>query len=259
MRGEPLLERLRPYTAAGLDGAKREPGGPFETLGSSYAIGAPAPAKSIGSILEDHASCHDGGAASGPSLHPDAESLRVAGRFVFPEGDVTVVFPQIPYVGTLDVRTRVNDSGRGVRDDSLVLYDHDLQPIYAAVVRTTLPKRMQGSAQVHKAILEQVEGQSVGLARDEVLLREIAGPWGPLVEVLVRNRVATTCFPLAPYKQLSPGTGPATIGVSRYLARRGFLLEISLIVRIPSGVPIPAQGEYARARMDEFMGAISIL
>ncbi len=258
LRSEAVLERLRVYTAAGLDGAKRAPGGPFDKLGSSYQIGPAARAKSIGAIWEDHASCREGRVSNEQSAHPDAESLRKSGRFEFPGGDVAVVFPQLPYVETLDVRIQLNDTARGVRDDYLAFSAGTLQPSTAAVVRTILPKRMQGSAQVHKAILQQVEGQSVGLARDEVLLRELDGPWGALIEVLVRSRAATPCFPTAPYKQSPPDTSPATIGVSRYLARRDLLVEISLIVRIPAEVPIPEQGEYARERMNEFMGAISI-
>ncbi len=258
MRGEPVLERLRPYTAAGLDGANRAPGGPFDALGSTYEVGPAAPAKGLGAIWVDHSSCRDGSVSDEKAAYPDAESLRKTGRFEFPGGNVAVVLPQIRHIERLDVRIQLNDTSRGVRDDSLAFADAESQPSVAAVVRTILPERMQGSAQTHKAILQQVEGQSVDLARDEVLLREVEGPWGPLIEVLVHNRAATPCFPLAPYKQAPPDAGSATIGVSRYFARRDQLLEISLIVRIPAEVPVREQGEYARKRMNEFMGSISI-
>ena len=214
MRGEPLLERLRPYTAAGLDGAKRAPGGPFDALGSTYEVGPAAPAKSLGAFWEDHSSCRDGNESNEKAAYPGAESFRASGRFEFPGGNVAVTFPQLAGVERLDVRIRLNDTWRGVRDDSLAFAGAEAGPSVAAVVRTILPERMQGSPQTHKAILQQVEGQSVGLA---------------------------------------------TIGVSRYFARRELLLEISLIVRIPPEVPIPKQGEYARERMNEFMGSISIL
>ena len=258
LRSDPLLERLRAYTAKGLDGAKLAPGGPFAKLGASYQIGAAARAGSVGAVWEEHASCHEGQVSNPPSAYPDAESLRKSGRFESPGGGVAVVFPQIPGIEKLDVRIQLNDSARGVRDDSLAFSDASEQPSSAAVVRTTLPKRMQGSAQVHKAILQQVESQSVELARDEVLLHEIDGPWGPLVEVLVRNRVGNPCFPTSAFKQSSRGAGTTTIGVTRYFARKDLLLEISLVVPIPPQVPVAEGGDYARARMDEFMGAISL-
>jgi hypothetical protein len=46
--------------------------------------------------------------------------------------------------------------------------------------------------------------------------------------------------------------------VTRYFARKDLLLEISLVVPIPPQVPVAEGGDYARARMDEFMGAISL-
>ena len=48
------------------------------------------------------------------------------------------------------------------------------------------------------------------------------------------------------------------IGVSRYVHRGELLIEVALIVSIPKDLPMAEQGEYARKRMDELMGSISI-
>ena len=74
----------------------------------------------------------------------------------------------------------------------------------------------------------------------------------------MRNRTGGgVCFPTSKFVRAAPQDG-TRIGISRYVHRGELLVEIALIVSIPKDLPMAEQGEYARKRMDELMGSISI-
>ena len=78
------------------------------------------------------------------------------------------------------------------------------------------------------------------------------------LELLVRNRTGGgVCFPTSKFVRAAPQDG-TRIGISRYVHRGELLIEVELIVSIPKDLPTAEQGEYARKRMDELMGSISI-
>ncbi|HUK62473.1 MAG TPA: hypothetical protein VLV15_04040, partial [Dongiaceae bacterium] len=203
--------------------------------------------------------CREGVAADRFSAHPDADSLRKARAFAFPSGDVRVAFPELPSIAKLDVRVALGDIARGVRDDYLSFSDGPLSPVYAAVVRTELPKSLRRQPEaIHAAVLSQIDGASSSVPPGQMVVRDLDGPWGPLVEVLVANRAGTPCFPTSDYHLLPADAPASTVGVSRFLARGDALIEVALVVRIPPDVPKARQGEYARERMNELMGSITL-
>ncbi len=254
-----LAHWLRYYEALGLDRSAALAGDGFGVLGSSYSIKSGARARKLGAISESQAACSmEDPTPSALSEHPSAMSLRETGRFEFPGGGVAVVFPEVVELETVDVRVRLGDHSRGVSDDYLVFASGSAGLARAAVVRTTLAKRMQTSVEVHRAVLDQLDELGAGFAREDLAVRNVDGPWGPLIELLVRNRTGGgICFPTSTFTRASPQDG-TTIGVSRYIHRGELLIEIARIVSIPKDLPIAEQGEYARKRMDELMGSISI-
>jgi Tetratricopeptide repeat len=259
IRTDFLANRIRAYRAAGFGKAPPAPGGPLEKLGPSYAVGPKRPVKSLGAIWESSIQCREGIAADRFSPHPDADSLRKARAFAFPTGDLRVAFPELPSIAKLDVRIQLGDLTRGVRDDYLSFSDGPLSPVYAAVVRTEMPASMHGKPDaIHAALLGQIDGASSSVPPGDMVVRDLEGPWGPLVEVLVANRAGTLCFPTSQYHLLPADAPAATVGVSRYLIRGDVLIEVALIVRIPPDVPKARRGEYARERMNELMGSITL-
>jgi hypothetical protein len=259
IRSEFLAGRIRAYRAAGFGKAPPTPGGPLEKLGPSYAVGPKRPVKNLGAIWQSTTQCREGLATDRFTPHPDAASLGKARAFAFPSGDLRVAFPELPSIPKLDVRVQLGDLTRGVRDDYLSFSDGPSGPVYAAVVRTEMPASMRGKPDaIHAALLSQIDGASNDVPPGEMVVRELEGPWGPLVEVLVANRAGTPCYPTSEYRLLPPDAPAATVGVSRYLVRDDVLIEIALIVRIPPNVPKPRQGEYARERVNELMGSITL-
>ncbi|HTO09188.1 MAG TPA: tetratricopeptide repeat protein [Myxococcota bacterium] len=258
MRSDFLMGRIRDYRARGFGKAPPVPGGPLEKLGSSYAIGPRRPAKEVGSIWTSATHCRDGLAADSFLPYPDADSVRKARAYAFPSGDLRVAFPELPSIAKLDVRVQLGDTARGVRDDYLSFSDGPLRPVFAAVVRSELPKTLQGRPElVRDAVLRQIDALSGAVPPGQMVVRDLDGPWGPLIEVLVANREGTPCFPTSDYRVLPPDAPASTVGVSRYLARGDVLIEIALIVRMPPDVPKARQGEYARERMNELMGSLT--
>jgi hypothetical protein len=246
---------------AGPASSQDDPGARFGSLGASYAIGAPRPSVKIGETWLDETQCGWRGAilALVLSRHPSYRKLLSQGAFAFPSGDLRVAFPQLAEVDTLDVRIHPNDTSRGLRDDYLGFSDGPGNPVRAAVVRSELPDGIDGDpAAVRGFILRTIEQLSEGIPENDIAIRDVDGPWGPVVEVLVRNQAASTCFPTSWYRQLPPGVSVRTVGVNRYLARAGALIDVALIVTIPKDVPKSERGEHARRRMDEFMGSVSL-
>ena len=234
---------------------------PFANLGSSYQVRPAKPAAKVGDIWLQQMACAGGPSAAMNSRHPDADALREARAYSFATGDLRVAFPQLPYFDELDVRIELGETPGGEREEYLSFSDRPLAPPYAAVVRTELPTSLHGdAARIHSAILRKVEQMAGGIRSDQIAVRDTSGAWGPLVELLVYDRVGTPCFPTSRIRQIPPGMGGGahTVGVSRYLPRGHVVIEVALIVRIPPDVPTPRHGEYARERMDEFMGSISI-
>jgi hypothetical protein len=259
IRSDFLAGRLRAYRAEGYGKAPPAPGGPLEKLGSSYAIGPKRPAKSLGGIWESTTHCREGVASDRFFPHPDSDSLRKTRVFKFPSGDLRVSFPELPSIAKLDVRVQLGDVARAVRDDYLSFSDGPMSPVYAAVVRTELPAALHGKPDaIHATILSQIDGASSSVPPGGMVVRDLNGPWGPLVEVLVANRAGSFCFPTSGYQLLAADARAATVGVSRYLVRGDVLIEIALVVRIPPDVPKARQGEYARERMNEFMASVSL-
>ena len=254
-----LTDWLRYYESLGLDRAASLRGEGFGVLGSSYDVGPGASAPKLGAISESQTACSTEDPTPGAlSEHPSAGSLREAGRYEFAGGGVAVVFPQLPELETVDVRVRLGDHSRGVSDDYLVFTAGPSGPAHAAVVRTTLAKRMRSSIEVHRAVLDQLDELGAGFPREDLAVRNLDGPWGPLIELLARNRTGEgRCFPTSTFTRAAPQDG-TTIGVSRYVQRGEVLVEIARIVSIPKDLPTAEQGEYARRRMDELMGSISI-
>ncbi len=250
-----VRDRLDDYQGFGLDRVAAFGGEGFERIDDSYAIGSPVRAVKLGAILESKVSCLATGADAGAeSAHADAESLRRGGRYEFSGGKIEVVLPRLDGIETLDVHVHLNDLSRGVRDDYLVFGGPEPR---AAVLVTTLAKRMRSSLEVHRAVLDQVEELGAAFPRGDLLVRDLDGPWGPVVEVLARNRAGGgLCFPTSVWVR-APDDAP-TMGVTRWIHREEVLIELALIVPLPKGLPPAQHAAHARARMDELMGAVTI-
>jgi hypothetical protein len=246
---------------AGCAAATPSGEGALANLDSSYQVGPAKPAEKVGDIWLQRMACAGAPVATMNSRHPEGDALREARAYGFATGDIRVAFPQLPYFDDLDVRIEQGETPGGEREEYLSFSDQPLAPPYAAIVRTELPASLHGdAAAIHSAILRKVEQMVRDIRRDQLAVRDVSGAWGPLVEVLVYDRVGTPCFPTSRIRQIPPGMGGGahTVGVSRYLPRKDVVIEMALIVRIPPDLPTTRHGEYARARMDEFMGSITV-
>lgn len=73
-----------------------------------------------------------------------------------------------------------------------------------------------------------------------------------VIELVIRKRISTRCFPTSSFKIQSPPVNDGTIGISRFAFVLGRLVEFSLIIHIPAGMDGEAAVAYSRKVMDGF-------
>ena len=187
------------------------------------------------------------------SLHAE----RSLGGVIDPLG-LRFSVPQLFDVKRTVVKLFMGDRSRGVIDNYLLISDNDLEPPFAAIVITELPEQMQNREQVFNAanILQSQLGGSVGITPS---LKTISGPFGEAREMIVNNRVGTHCFPTSDFQLLPSDNDYSTIGLSRFVLFRGYLIEFSLVAVIPQGMQSDEAANFAGKAMDNLWASIASL
>ena len=183
--------------------------------------------------------------------HPKEAEIKASGTISLAPLGVEFTVPQIPFVEKTHLKVFMGDQSRGVIDHYLLLSDRDLEPPFAAVVITELPANLQSPEEAFKAV-HILESQLSTQAGVPVNLEPIDSPFGEALEMLVRNRVGTYCFPTSDFQLLPPDAGVSTMGISRFAMIENRLVEFSLIVTVPERAADADAKRIAREIMDTF-------
>lgn len=193
----------------------------------------------------------NGEPGSAMERHPDEAEIKASGTITLAGLGVEFTVPEIPYVEKTHLKVFLGDQSRGVVDHYLLLSDQDLEPPFAAVVITELPAHMQSPKEAFKAV-QILESQLSTEAGVSVTLETIESPFGAALEMMVRNRVGTYCFPTSDFQLLPPDAGVSTMGISRFAMIESRLVEFSLIVTVPERTADGDAKQLAREIMDSF-------
>lgn len=167
------------------------------------------------------------------------------------EAGFQFAIPQIPNLETTYIKLFLNDKSRGVTDHYILLTKADLAPPVAAIVITQLPAGIQTTAGGLGAV-KILQEQSARRAGIQISLTPIAGPYGDSLELLIKDRVGSHCYPTSDY-QVSDRNGSArTLGISRFSVIGDKLIEFAEILEIPARMSDEQAAEYARKAMDTY-------
>ena len=216
------------------------------------------PAREIAGVWELGSQPCNGSHLNAYTRHPDEARIRESKQVEFPTLGYVIHVLQVPEVQYTYLKLKLDDRSRGVVDHYFLMSDADLEPPFAAIVITELPDEV---IRGHKAF-EAVRMLQGTLAREAGLqpaLREIIGPHGPALEMLVRDRVATDCFPTSEFQLVPPSEGIHSIGISRFVVVDERLVEFSAILGLKDRESMEQAERRARAFMDGFWLALEKL
>ena len=214
------------------------------------------PAREIRSVWDLSIQPCNGGGANAYIRNSSEAEVKLKKQLDLPELGYRFSVPQLPDVAETVVKVHLNDRSRGVTDHYLLLADQDLESPIAAIVITELPQGMETRESAFQAARALQEGlaRRIGMSPS---LREIDGPYGKSLEMLVPNRVGTDCFPTSEFATVPPNAGVETIGISRFAFDKNRLVEFSLIIRVKPEMS-PEQSEAsARSVMDGFWRSLA--
>lgn len=187
------------------------------------------------------------------SAHPQSELIKGSKTYSFVAHGIDFKFPALP-LKNYNVADHLNNTERNVKDSYLVFADDLMGEISAAVVVTEFPPHMTDAAQL-MAMTKQIEsGLTKNFGADEVLMRELASDFGPVLEIIVMNRGPSACFPTSAFKKSSPDK--ETMGISRFIYKGNLMIEFALIVEQPEQVEEEDFTDFARQQMDQFWSGV---
>lgn len=226
----------------------------FLFAGSSCVLAdsnEPPLAKIIGAVWNLSAQPCNGGGGNAMHRHPKQENIQKEKVVELPNLGAKFRVPQLPDVQKTYVKIFLGDRSRGVIDNYILFTEQDLAPPIGAVVITELPPTFDTNEKAFGAV-KTLEGQLSKKAGISPRFDRINGPYGGAIEMLVKNRVGTHCFPTSDFELASTEFTQTTIGISRFVFTMGKLVEFSLIVRVPSDVKSENSEAYARKIMDGY-------
>ncbi len=211
----------------------------------------PEPVSSLGAVWILSTQPCNGGVGNAMERHPQEDAIRTSKTIDLPSLGLTFSVPQLFDVERAVVKLFMGDTARGVVDNYLLISVADLEPPFAAVVITELPKQMQNQEQAFQAvsILQNQLAAAAGVKPD---LKRIDGPFGAALEMVVRDRVGSHCFPTSDFQLAPNGHEVSTCGISRFTLINGHLIEFALVSVIPPDTPDGDAVAFVREAMDDF-------
>lgn len=216
------------------------------------------PAREIRSVWDLTIQPCNGGGANAYSRDPSEGKVKITKQLDIPEFGYRFSIPQIQDVQETVVKIRLNDRSRGVTDHYVLLANQDLDAPFAAIVITELPKEMQ----TRESAFQAARTLQDGLARHAGLvasLKEIDGPYGKSLEMLVSNRVGTHCYPTSKFTTVPTGAKVETIGISRFAFDKNRLIEFSIILKVEPQMSLEMRQAFARSVMDDFWRSLTTI
>lgn len=193
----------------------------------------------------------NGGGANAYTRDASEAKVKLTKQLDIPELGYRFSIPQLPGVQETVVKVHLNDRSRGVTDHYLLLANQDLEAPFAAIVITELPKGMETreSAFLAARTLQEGLARPAGISAS---LKEIDGPYGKSLEMLVPNRVGTHCYPTSKFTTVPFGAEVETIGISRFAFDKNRLIEFSIILKVEAQMSLEKRQAFARSVMDGF-------
>ncbi|GAB2504012.1 hypothetical protein [Lysobacter humi (ex Lee et al. 2017)] len=217
----------------------------------------PTPAREIRGVWDLSLQPCNGGGGNAFSRNPAEARIQRERRVDLREIGARFVVPQVQNVAETVLKIRLDDRSRGVTDHYLLLAEDDLGPPFAAVVVTELPEDVDTRERAFDAARTLQQGLARTLPGFVPDLREVDGPHGPGLEMLVPGRIGTHCFPTSEFA--SAPAGVETLGITRFAMIRGRLVEFSVIVRVAPDASPEQRATLARAVMDDFWASLAPL
>lgn len=192
------------------------------------------------------------------SRNPNESSIKISKEVVIEDLGFSFKVPQLPLVEESIVKLYLKDKSRGVVDNYILISDQDLEPPFASIVITELPPSMTTREQAFSAV-NALENQLAKKSGSQIKLEKINGPHGESLEMIVKDRVGSYCFPTSGFKFSPKEYKLSTVGVSRFSFIKGNLVEFSLIVTIPKNVGKKDSVTFARKIMDDYWSRLKAI
>ena len=215
-------------------------------------------AKIIDAVWDMKSQSCNGVLANNMSRNSNESAIKASKEVVIKDLGFSFKIPQLPLVKESIVKLHLKDKSRGVVDNYIFISDQDLEPPFASVVITELPPSMTTREQAFSAV-RTLENQLAKASGTQLKFDKIDGPHGESLEMIVKDRVGSYCFPTSNFKFIPKGYDVSTVGVSRFSFIKGKLVEFSLIVTIPSNVSKKNSVSFARKVMDGFWSRLKVI
>ena len=215
----------------------------------------PEPAAHLAAVWNLRAQPCNGGGGNAMDRHPQEAAFKSSKVIDLDSLGLRFTVPQLFDVQRTVVKLFMGDRTRGVTDNYILISDNDLEPPFAAVVVTELPEQMQNHEQAFQAV-NVLQGQLAAGIGITPSLDMIDGPFGSALEMIVRNRVGTHCFPTSDFLLVPDDQQISTNCISRFFLLNGYLIEFALVAVVPQDTPDDEAVVFARQAMDSFWTAL---
>ena len=188
-----------------------------------------ADASKVRSVWDLSAQPCNGGGGNSMSRSPQENKIQKDKTIFLKDLGFKFRVPQFSGVDETIVKIFLNDRSRGVVDNYILISDQDLEAPFAAIVITELPKQMNSQAQAFSAV-HTLESQLSMKSEHRIQLEKVVSPKNEYLQMFVKNRVGTHCFPTSDFEIIPDNSNIDTLGMSRFYFRDGKLIEFSVIV-----------------------------
>jgi hypothetical protein len=207
--------------------------------------------KAIGSVWDLSSQPCNGGGGNLLKRNPNEAEIKEKKIITLKDLGFQLAIPLLPDLEKTYIKLFLNDKSRGVVDHYVLFAQGDLAPPTAAIVITELPTEMRTTKDGLEAV-KILQEKSASRAGIPISLTHIAGPYGDSLELLIKNRVGSHCYPTSDYQLSQDQKKLKTIGISRFSVIGSKLVEFALIINASTTMSEEAAAEYARKTMDAF-------
>lgn len=215
--------------------------------------GPPDPPGSPNVVALQTQNC-EGPAMVGWVVHPRRAAFQAQGWMPFGDTGYRIDFHRLGRFREWTVAERLHDRSRGVDDSYALLSPSGTGPYRAAFVVTRMPpgREMGDDALLQSAL--RIQADNAGDTVPSFIAADT--PLGRGVEMVVGGRVGSYCFPTSAFRY-AQGPDEASIGISRFVVRRGDLIEYALVLPWPDGVSQAEMVARAQAELTALAGAFA--